>query len=107
MLPPFYPHRVSIPTPPPFASERVDPSWVSPHPDTLSLCRIRPILWLGQDKAGLCYMCAGDLVPAWVCAFIGGSVSGSSQGSRLVDTVSFPVGFPFSSGTSILPLTLP
>jgi hypothetical protein len=37
-------------------------------------------------------------VPARVCSLLGGSVSESSQGSRLVDTVGFPVGFPSPLG---------
>jgi hypothetical protein len=42
------------------------------------------------------------------CMFFGGGlVSGSSQGSRLVDTVGLPMGLPSSSAPSILPLTLP
>ena len=36
---------------------------------------------------------------------VGVSVSGSSQGSGLVDTVGLPMGLPFPSVPSVLPLT--
>jgi hypothetical protein len=44
--------------------------------------------------AALCYVSARGLEPAHVCSLVGGSVSGSSQGSRLVDTVGLLVGLP-------------
>ena len=56
--------------------------------------------------AAFCYICAGGLGPAGVCSLVGGSVSGSSHGSWLVDTVGLPVELPSLRGPSILPLTL-
>jgi hypothetical protein len=46
-----------------------------------------------EDQVHICYMCvggelgvgSGDLGPACTCCLVGGSVSGSPQGSRLVD----------------------
>ena len=35
----------------------------------------------------ICYKCAGSLCPASVCSLVGGSVSVSPHGSRLVDSV--------------------
>lgn len=43
---------------------------------------------------------------AHACSFVGGSVSDSSQGSRLVDTAGLPVGFLTPSEPSILSPTL-
>ena len=37
------------------------------------------------------YSCGGRMGPAHVCSFVGGSVSGSPQGSRLVDSGGLPV----------------
>lgn len=45
---------------------------------------------------------ARALSSAHVCYLIGGSVSESSQGSRLIDSVGLPVGVPSPSGPSIL-----
>ena len=42
-----------------------------------------------------------------ICSLVGGLVSRCSEGSRLVDTVGLPMGLPFPSAPSILPLTLP
>ena len=39
--------------------------------------------------------------------FVGGLVSGSSKGSRLLDTVAVLIGLPFLSVPSVLPLILP
>jgi hypothetical protein len=47
--------------------------------------------------AVLCYICAESLGPAHVYSLVGNSVSGSSQGSGLVGTVGFPVGFSLLS----------
>ena len=54
----------------------------------------------------LLHMCKG---PQISCAFslVGGSVSESSQGSRLVDTVGLPISLPLSSVPSLLLITLP
>jgi hypothetical protein len=52
------------------------------------------LLQLLEDPHGdwavhLLYMCQG-LIPALICSLVGGSVSESSQGSRLVDSVGLP-----------------
>jgi hypothetical protein len=57
-----------------------------------------------QDSP-LLLMCQG-LGTSPVCSLVGSLVSGSSQGSRLVDIVGFPMGLPSSSVPSVLPLTL-
>jgi hypothetical protein len=77
---------------------------------------------LRTNKAALYYVCGGGgggggdgggvggrggLGSACVYSLVGDSVSGSSQGSRLVDTVGLPVGLSSASALSILPLTLP
>jgi hypothetical protein len=61
------------------------------------------------DKATFCYICARDCRPAHahVYSLVGGLVSGSSQGSGLIDSVSLPKGLPFPSVSSVFPLTLP
>jgi hypothetical protein len=88
----YIPNIVPLPVPPPsvlhllhFSFQRVlppPPPQASPFPGASSVYRTRH-----TDKAALCYIFAGGLGPACVCALVGGLVSGSSQGSRLVDTV--------------------
>jgi hypothetical protein len=46
----------------------------------------------------VCYMCTGGLISAYVCSLVDGSVSESSQGSRLVDSVGPLRGSPSSLG---------
>ena len=50
---------------------------------------------------------SGGLGPTCVCSLVVGSVSESSQGYRLVDSVDLPVESLFPLGRSILPATLP
>jgi hypothetical protein len=64
------------------------------------------LLPLRPDKAALCYICAWDLGPVLECSLVEG-LSGSSQGSRLVDTVGLSVGLTSTSVTSILSPILP
>ena len=106
----YIPNIVPLPVPPPsvlhllhFSFQRVlppPPPQASPFPGASSVYRTRH-----TDKAALCYIFAGGLGPACVCALVGGLVSGSSQGSRLVDTVGLPMGLPSPSAPSALPLT--
>ena len=85
--PSFFPLSDFPPSPHTFPSLlRGCPFLASPHPAASSLYRIRP---LRPDKAVLCFLC--------VCSLVGGLVSGSSQGSRWVDTVGFPMGFSSSA----------
>jgi hypothetical protein len=56
--------------------------------------------------AAFCYICTWGLEPAHVFSLVGVSVSGSSQESRLVDTLGLPGGLPFPSGPSNVTLTL-
>ena len=58
-------------------------------------------------EAVLCYICVGVLGLVYACSLVGGLVSGSSKGYRLVDTNGFPKAFPSISIPSILPLILP
>ena len=48
-------------------------------------------------------MCTRGLYPILVCTLTGGSVSGSSQGSRLLDSVGLPEETLSPPGCSILP----
>jgi hypothetical protein len=56
-----------------------------------------------KTELHICYTCAGALGPDHVCSLIGGSVSDSSQESRLVDSVGLPVGILSPPWPSILP----
>jgi hypothetical protein len=60
-----------------------------------------------ETELHICYICAAGLIPPRVCSLVGGLVSENSQGSRLVDSIGHPVGFPSSSGPSIIPPALP
>ena len=105
--PPRPPLQSSFLIPHPFISEKN----VLPYPAALGYQ-----VWTGlgtpsstENRQGnpLLHTCWGDLGPAGVCFLVGGLVCGSSQGSRLVDTVGLPMGLPSPSIPSILPLTLP
>jgi len=50
-----------------------------------------------KTKLDICYTSTGDLGPAPVCSLVGGSMSGSLQGFRLVDYWSSG-GVPIASG---------
>jgi hypothetical protein len=110
LLLPVPPLRVppSIPLSFAFEGATSTPPPVSPYPGASSLCRIRCILSHGgqtKQPPATCVPGASDQL--MMCSLVGGSVFGSSQGPRLVDTVGLPVGLPAPSGLSILPLTLP
>jgi hypothetical protein len=65
------------------------------------------LLWLLVDSHGdlaahLLHMCQRPCSSQW-CSLVGGSVSDSFQGYRLVNSVGLPVGFPPPSRLSILP----
>ena len=62
---------------------------------------------LRPDQVVLCYICAAGLEPACVCYLVGVSVSGSSQGSNLVETADLPMGLLSPSASSIHPLIQP
>ena len=70
-----------------------------------SLSRIRHIIshWGQTRQSSAVYLCSGE----GGCCLVGGSVSGSSQGSRLVETAGLPMGLPSPSSPSILPLIQP
>jgi hypothetical protein len=53
------------------------------------------------------YIHARHLCPSCICYLVGGSVSESSQGSRLLDFVGLPMKFLSSSRPSILHQTFP
>jgi hypothetical protein len=55
-----------------------------------------------KTKLYICYICAGVLGPVGAYSLGGGSVSGSSQWSRLVDIVGLPVESMSTSCSSIL-----
>ena len=46
-----------------------------------------------ENQMHICYICVGNLGSAHVGSLVGGSVSESPQGSRLVDSVGLPVEF--------------
>ena len=50
-----------------------------------------------KTELHICYTCAGALGPDHVCSLVGGSVSDSSQESRLVDSIGLPCGDPIPS----------
>ena len=52
---------------------------------------------LRLDMTVLCNLCARCCGPTHVCFLVGGLVSGSSQGSGVVDTVGLPMGLPSPS----------
>jgi hypothetical protein len=54
-----------------------------------------------EIKLYICYICARDLHLACICSLVGGSVSESSQGSRLVGPVVLSVEFLSSSELSV------
>jgi hypothetical protein len=60
-----------------------------------------------KTKLFIWYICAGVLCPACAYSLVGDLVSGSHQGSRLVDSVGLSVVFLLSSGLSILSPMLP
>ena len=74
----------------PFAYERI-PSITPPWGIKFQQAQAHP-LPLMPDKEALSYICGWSLRPAWVCSLVGGSFFGSSQWSRLVDTVALPKG---------------
>ena len=107
MLPPLSgpPHRLLPPTLLPCDSERVFHPGYTPFPGASSFYRIRHIHRLPEARQGspLLLMCQGP----WATLFmlmVGGSVSGSFQRSRLVDTVGLSMGLSSPSAPSILPL---
>jgi hypothetical protein len=59
-----------------------------------------------KTKLLICYTCAGGLGSASVSFLVGDSVSGSPQGSSLVDSVGFLVESLYPSGPSKLPTLL-
>jgi hypothetical protein len=102
-LPSPLPLSRCFPSPLPYTST---PSHCTPLPWGIkSLQDYVHLLPLRLDKAVLCYICARG--PSQVCSLVGGSVSESSQRSRIVDTVFLPMELPSPSTPSILPLTLP
>jgi hypothetical protein len=91
----------------PFASQRAA---TPPHPPTLVHQVSRglgtPSPTEARQGSPLLHMFQG-LGPACVRSLVGGSVSGSSVGSGLVDTVILPMWLPSPLAPSVLPLTLP
>ena len=98
-MPPFLPlPTILYSSPPPLAYERV-----FPLPSPLGIPpSMGPLPTLRLDQADLCYICARGFRPACLCCLIGGSVSGSFQGSGLVEIAGFPMMLPFPSASSIL-----
>jgi hypothetical protein len=72
-----------------------------------SLHDLTHLLLLRPEKIVLCYICVRGYIPAPVCSLVGSIISGSSQGSWLIDIVDLPMGLPLHSAHSTLPLTLP
>jgi hypothetical protein len=59
-----------------------------------------------KTKLHICYMCVGGLDSDHACSLVGGSVSGSPPGSRLVDSVGHPMKFisPLGAPNSLSPI---
>jgi hypothetical protein len=94
-----------LPVPPPTVPHPITPSrevpprgsshaLPSPFPDVSSLSRVRHIFphWGQTRQSSPIYVLTGGLRPARVCCLVGDSVSGSSLGSRLVETSGLPMG---------------
>jgi hypothetical protein len=60
-----------------------------------------------KTKLHICYVCAGGLNPVHACSLVGGSVSGSPQGSRVKWFCWSSSGVLILLGPSIFPPTLP
>jgi hypothetical protein len=60
-----------------------------------------------KTKVLICYICVGGLGPAHACFLVGGSVSVSSYGPRLVDSVGLLDVSLTPQSSSILSLTVP
>jgi hypothetical protein len=125
LSPPGPPH-IASPTPSPSPLIKEKPPWLPTHSGTSSHCRTKRILSTearqgspvrdtgstGRHQSGtlsllqlsmktklhICYVCVEGPGPAFVCSFVGGSVSGRPQGSRLLGSVGLPV--VFSPGPS-------
>lgn len=72
-----------------------------------SLSKARCIFSHWSDQAVLCCICSGGLGPVCACCRVGGSVSGSPHGSRVVEAAGLPTGSPSSLASSILSLIYP
>jgi hypothetical protein len=109
LSPPGPPPRIPAPLPSP-SHLRGQPLFciLPPGSGVSSLYRIRCILshW-GQTRQFHAIYVPGSLKPACACSLVSFSVSGSSKGSRLVETIVLPVEFLSPSGSSIFPSTLP
>ena len=60
-----------------------------------------------QTELHVSYLCVRGRNPDHVCSFIGGSISESSQGSKLVDSFGFLGEFLSHAGHLLLPPTFP
>jgi hypothetical protein len=90
LFPPSWSPWRRVPDPiPPTSPLRGCPPWLSSFSRASSLYRTRHILsyWGQIRQSVLCYICARVLRPADVCSLVGDLVSGSYQGSGLVETV--------------------
>ena len=102
------PPRIIHPIPLLFTFEKAPPSFGFPLPYGIQSLQDESTPLLPRaDKAVLCYICSWELQPAHVCSLFSGLISGSSQGSRLVDSVDFPIGLPSPSVPSVLSLASP
>ena len=108
LLPKYCPCPPSQSSPPhplfPFPSKRLLPTPLHPpslkHQDSTGLGTSSP----SEARQGMLHIFQ-VLGLACICSLVGCLVSGSSQGSRLVDTVGLPMGLPSPSAPSALPLT--
>ena len=91
------------PTHPPSSSSAPHPPLLG-HRVSIGLSTSSPTE--ARQGSPLLHMCWGHR-PAYVCPLLFGLVSGSSEGSRLVDTVVLPMGLPALSAPSDHPLILP
>lgn len=91
-LPPTVPHPIA---PCPCHREDAPPPPGLPPPCSLKSLEVSAhLLPREADQAVLCCVCVGGLGPAGACCLVGGSVSGSSQGSGLAEMLVFLWGLP-------------
>jgi hypothetical protein len=63
------------------------------------------LLSLRPDHTVFHCICVRGFISAGICCLVGGSMSGRSQGSKLVETVGLPLGSPSSlASSSFLPI---
>lgn len=110
---PFPPSQSASPLSFLFSPERVGaslsirlPWYIKDLPNQVHPHSQRPDKAAMETELHVCYIYTTSILLAFMCSLFSGSVSETSQDSRLFDSVGLPVVFPSLSGPSILPATL-